>query len=47
MAAIGTHRTDRVSSEALGLPRAAGPLVGLLVGPAIALFFAIHSMVTR
>ncbi len=47
MATNGIRRPSRASSGALELPKAAGPLMGLLVGLTLALFFAIHSMVTR
>lgn len=47
MATNGMRRPYRASSRALERPKAAGPLMGLPVGPAIALFFAVHSMVTR
>ena len=47
MATNGMYRPHQASSRALDRPKAAGPLMGVLVGLAIALFFAVHSMVTR
>ena len=47
MATNGMRRPARASTRVLERPKAAGPLMGQLVGLAIALFFAIHSMVTR
>jgi hypothetical protein len=47
MATNGMRRPRRASARALEQPKASGPVIGLLVGLAIALFLAIHCTVIQ